>query len=931
MFNRDNSKKRSIWFSLALIVSVSTILCFAGFGIYTANEQAEFAETEVHTITKTIAENIAASVADDLLDQRYTNIEPLLLQLSKIGNVRELLVTDSKGTVVSRVVRGGIPTGTGKPDHSGLLTMAPANAALASASEYRYTKSIVLDKPLGTVLVISSMESLTQAKEHIYLDTVRATLIAVILNLSLLAFGLRGTAKGLLKATRFAGFLSTHKGAQLLFKTKVKEIDDLMAALNQMSRELALQHQQLMDNEVRKSAILEAALDCFITIDQAGLIVDFNPAAEQTFGYTAQEVRGKPMDEIIIPPAMRTAHKNGMQRYALTGKSKVMGQRIELSAIRRDGQEFPVELAIIPFKSGGKQYFSGYLRDITLKKHLEGENLWTTQLLSKMMQELEYQKFALDQHSIVSITDANGIITYVNNKFTEISGYSSEELIGSNHRLIKSGQHDAHFYADIWDNISKGEVWHGEIANRRKDGAIYWVASSIVPWLDQQGLPYQYVSIRTDITKQKAIESALEQSRQRELTTGFEIQRSLLWGSVPDLLSHSLIATYSEASQGVDGDFFSFTRYSDTCFELLVGDVMGKGVPAALIGAAVKNAYNQILVELLVNFTGQELLPSPAQIINALHYSLTPRLIALNSFVTLALYRFDVLAGSLSFVNAGHTPGLLLRAQDQMIDSIIGDNLPIGVLAEEIYVEKNIALGFDDMLLAYSDGITETRNASGQEFGDRRLCELFVKSRTAGLPPALSLQLLRQELSVFSGNKAFADDQTAVIIQLCRHLSMSSNPEKTGKDGLKMDLFELPWQLDQLAKLRTRIAQAAQATQGCLTGGLSERERDHLILASFESASNVIRHVLRTFHDQTLICRISQSAHKLEVELLYLGIAFTPPLVIKNNFSDDSEGGFGLFIIEQAVDQVIYSSPVAGVCAIRLIKNYGSKTGDVNV
>ena len=906
------------------MVSVSTLLCFAGFGIYTANEQAEFVETEVQTISQTIAENIATTVADDILNGRAANIEALLIQLSTIGNVRELLVADDKGKVLSRVIRSG--PGAGKPVYS--AQAMPVSDAVLSAGEYRYSKSIGIDRQLGLVTVSASLESLAQTRKHIYLDTVRAALIAVILNLCLLALGLRGTAKGLLKATRFAGFLSAHKGAQLLFTSEVKEIHDLTGALNQMSTELALQHQQLMDSEVRKGAILEAALDCFITIDEAGLIVDFNPAAEQTFGYTAHEVSGKPMDEIIIPHAMRTAHKNGMQRYALTGKSKVMGQRIELSAIRKNGQEFPVELAIIPFKSGGKQYFSGYLRDITLKKHLEGENLWTTQLLSQMMRELEYQKFALDQHSIVSIADASGTITYVNNKFTEISGYSSEELIGSNHRLIKSGQHDVSFYQDIWDNISAGKVWHGEIANRKKNGSIYWVASSIVPWLDQDGLPYQYVSIRTDITKQKAIESALEQSRQRELTTGFEIQRSLLWGTVPDLLRHTLIATYSEASQGIDGDFFSFTRYSDTCLELLVGDVMGKGVPAALIGAAVKNTYNQILVELLVNFTGQELLPSPAQIINALHYSLTPRLIDLNSFVTLALYRFDVLEGSLVFVNAGHTPGLLLRAQEQAIESIMGENLPIGVLTEEIYVEKRITLGFDDMLLAYSDGITETRNADGQEFGDQRLSQLFMKSRSAGLPAALSLQLLRQELAVFSGHKAFADDQTAIIIQLCEHLGISANPEKAGKAELKMDFFELPWQLDKLSKLRSRITQASQAA---VAAGLSERERDHLILACFESASNVIRHVPRSFHDQTLICRITERHHKLEVELMYMGTPFTPPALINADFSGQSEGGFGLFIIEQAVDQVIYSSPLAGVCSIRLIKNYGTASGKTHV
>ncbi|MBI3223303.1 MAG: PAS domain S-box protein, partial [Nitrosomonadales bacterium] len=122
-------------------------------------------------------------------------------------------------------------------------------------------------------------------------------------------------------------------------------------------------------------------------------------------------------------------------------------------------------------------------------------------------------KEALDQHAIVSIADASGNITYANDKFCQISKYSKEELIGQNHRLLKSGVHDAKFFDDMWLTISSGRTWHGEVCNRNKDGGLYWVETTIVPGLDKNGLPYQYVSMRTEITRIKQAETTLAQSK----------------------------------------------------------------------------------------------------------------------------------------------------------------------------------------------------------------------------------------------------------------------------------------------------------------------------------------------------------------------------------------------------------------------------------
>ena len=122
---------------------------------------------------------------------------------------------------------------------------------------------------------------------------------------------------------------------------------------------------ELRASEARKSAILETALDCIITMDHEGKVVEFNPAAEKTFGYSRAEVVGQELADFIIPPSLRERHRTGMAHYLATGEGPVLGKRLELPALRADGSEFPVELAITRISTEGPPLFTAYLRDIT--------------------------------------------------------------------------------------------------------------------------------------------------------------------------------------------------------------------------------------------------------------------------------------------------------------------------------------------------------------------------------------------------------------------------------------------------------------------------------------------------------------------------------------------------------------------------------------
>ena len=234
--------------------------------------------------------------------------------------------------------------------------------------------------------------------------------------------------------------------------------------------------------------------------DQKGIIKHVNNQFCKISKYSAEELIGQ--DHRIINSGY---HPKSFIRdlWVTIANGKVW--RGELKNKAKDGTFYWVDTTIVPFLNDkGKPYQYVAIRaDITERKLAE-ENL------KRSLKEISDYKYALDESSIVAITDQKGIIKYANENFCKISKYSEEELIGQDHRIINSGYHPKEFIRNLWVTIANGRIWNGELRNRAKDGTIYWVDTTIVPFLNEQGKPYQYVAIRADITERKLAEENLK-------------------------------------------------------------------------------------------------------------------------------------------------------------------------------------------------------------------------------------------------------------------------------------------------------------------------------------------------------------------------------------------------------------------------------------
>ncbi|MCX6136409.1 MAG: PAS domain S-box protein, partial [Ignavibacteriales bacterium] len=257
----------------------------------------------------------------------------------------------------------------------------------------------------------------------------------------------------------------------------------------------------LQESEVRYRSILQSANDAIVTADAEGTIVGWNTGAERMFGYSYVEAVGKLLTGMLPQPYL-TEQRNDLNKPGSDIKPHHIDKAIELKGLHKDGTEFPVELSLAMWETNSKHFYTEIIRETSDRKRAE-----ETQLL---------QTTALESTANgVVITDTSGTIAWVNTAFTEMTGYSFAESIGENPKILKSGGHNDAFYKSLWDTITAGNVWKGEIKNKRKDGTLYTEEMTITPVRDQRGKITHFVAIKQDISERKLVEEALRKSEER--------------------------------------------------------------------------------------------------------------------------------------------------------------------------------------------------------------------------------------------------------------------------------------------------------------------------------------------------------------------------------------------------------------------------------
>jgi PAS domain S-box-containing protein len=414
-------------------------------------------------------------------------------------------------------------------------------------------------------------------------------------------------------------------------------------------------------------------------------------------------------------------------------------------------------------------------------------------------------------------------------------------------------------------------------------------------------LAYGIVSLRTRAERKQAEAEAM--AREREVAIGFRIQQMLLLDEPPRGITGLRVAALSIPSQRIAGDFYEFFTHHDESLDVIVADVMGKGIPAALLGAAAKSRFMEALCH-LVALSPAGVLPQPRQIVTLAHASMGRHLIELESFVTLCYARVDLIRRRLDLVDCGHTGVIHRRAGTGLCEWIHGDNLPLGIREGEIYDQIGVPFEVGDMFFFFSDGVTEAPNASAELFGADRLMTCVCTNGNLG-PEAL-LSAVRAAVVAFAGTDRLTDDLTCVAVEVGER----PRPVLRQETEIRSDLKDLSRARDFVRRFCSTLPDSP----------LDEDRVGELELAVNEAASNIIKHAYHGRTDQRIYLEAESFPDRVSVRLHHLGDSFDPSAAPPPSFDGSRDSGFGLYIMKKSVDDVRYYRDERGGNCIALVK-----------
>lgn len=715
---------------------------------------------------------------------------------------------------------------------------------------------------------------------------------------------------------------------------------------------------QMQGRSVLLFITLASIGDAVITTDSTGGVTFLNPVAQELTGWELQESVGVDIEEVFVVVDEAT----GQPLPNPVKQSLSQLRKVELPPdailVKKDGTRIPVEDSAAPIMGEGGEVLGTVLvfRDITERKKAEQMVKYRSEL-DRMVARISTAFITSSVYNVDWLIDGAlreiGQFLHADRVYVFLYSKDALNVICTNEWRAPGIESRFGLAGEL--HIDKTPYWSGKILNgeyiyvskledipeNAKAERELWIKSGVqsffaVPmyvedrvlgfigidtvnearrWPEETvNLLYVIGNVFASAMERRDALDKLQAAREREMQIGMRIQQTLLLSEAPVSFADFEVSAITIPSKGIDGDFYDFLQHPNMALDVIFGDVMGKGVPAALMAAGGKTEFLRTLTHLLAG-SPRGTIPQPQDIVNSVHHVLTPQLINLDSFITLSYVRFDSRSKKVTVVDAGNTRLIRCKASDGQIEFLSGYNLPLGFELSEVYAQAEFTYEPDDVFVFYSDGVTEARNPKGEMFGLQRLQKLIHEKRD--LPPRMIVDAIREAAIVFVGSEALTDDFTCVVIKTVTRAAIEPS---VGVEELqiKSALVELP-------SIRAFLKQFCDKRNAC---GLSEYELRLLELAATEVGSNIIKHAYRGRKDQPIWVRVDLTRSELRVRFTHTGEPFVGPESISLPALDhQKEGGFGLFIINQVADRVEYSVDTEGRQYIELTKKVGMSGG----
>lgn len=407
-----------------------------------------------------------------------------------------------------------------------------------------------------------------------------------------------------------------------------------------------------------------------------------------------------------------------------------------------------------------------------------------------------------------------------------------------------------------------------------------------------------------------------------QLLMSKHIHSTMLVGKCPPIPGFEIACTI-KSSEEIDSDFLDFFHPFPHVFDIVIGDVMGKGLPASLVGLAVKTQFNRFSDPLTYSLsytrkiTWEEDILAPKEILNSVHEEIVPNLIDLEYFVSLLYGRFNLRKREFSFIDCGFTKPLYYRAKKKKVIPLAGKNFPLGIVNQNEYIPVNIPYEEGDIFIFYSDGVTQSISEGGELYGEQRLIQLFEE--LAEESPKTILETIKTSVMNFKGKETLENDMAILVIKI-NHFThfpaAESHPVKFNST------------MTQLLSVRELIRDYCHKAAGDTIILSAELE-----LLVDEVFSNIVKHGYKELAGGAIYINAEYEEDGIAIEIADQGLSFHPELIPHPNLFGDKDTGYGWYLIRQIADKIIYFPKKAegGWNRLRIFKRYFNKEAQMEI